>query len=121
MKKVIILVAMLLTGFLCIAQEDLKTVPMELVGVWKNLDNEFLKINLYGQFKRVKPNGAIVSEGKIEITASEYFLKQEIRVYRKDVDDHYSLGYVVNDNVFVVTKPHKPQEAWVFEKVTRNY
>jgi hypothetical protein len=103
------------------AQEPLKTVPMEIVGVWRNMDNEFLRIDLYGKFKRVKPNGVVISEGRIEVTSSEYFLEQEIRVYRDDVDDNYVLGYVINNRTFVVTKPHNKKEAWLFEKVTKNY
>ena len=40
-----------------------------------------------------------------------------IKVYRDDINDEYSLAYFIDKQTLVVSKPGKPQRAWLFYKV----
>lgn len=114
MKKTILLLLTMLTFSVSQAQkiEELNEVPQELVGVWRSFDNEFLRIGLRGNFQRVdgvtrqlQSSGTIVVEEDV------------IKVYRDDIDDEYSLAYFIDKQTLVVSKPGKPQRAWLFYKV----
>jgi hypothetical protein len=40
-----------------------------------------------------------------------------IKVYRQDINDEYELGYFINEQTFVVSKPGEPDRAWLFYKL----
>ena len=113
MKKTILVLLTILTFAISKAQEipELNKVPNELVGIWKNFDNEFLMIRLRGDFERVDSKGRRLAVGIIEVK------EDTIKVIRKDINDEYSLGYLVNDKTFVVSKPRQSNRAWLFNKV----
>ena len=113
MKKTILLLLTMLTFSVSNAQlEELNEVPQELVGVWKSFENEFLRIGLGGNFQRVDGvTRKIVSSGTIVVEDNR------IKVYRQDIDDEYELGYFVNEQTFVVSKPGEPNRAWLFYKI----
>lgn len=114
MKKTILLLLTMLTFSVSQAQEveQLNEIPDELVGVWKSFDNEFLRIGLRGSFIRVDGiTKKVMSSGTIVIQDNQ------IKVYRTDIEDEYSLGYFVNEQTFVVSKPKEPNRAWLFYKV----
>ena len=113
-KRFLILLAILSFGTSQAQEiEELNEVPQELVGIWKSFENEFLRIGLRGDFQRV--DGAtkkLLSAGTIVVEED-----RRIKVYRQDIDDEYTLGYFVNQQTFVVSKPGQPDRAWVFYKV----
>jgi len=113
MKKTILLLLTILTFSISKAQEipELNIVPDELIGIWKNFDNEFLIIRLQGNFERVDSNGRKLAVGIIEVK------EDTIKVIRGDINDEYSLGYLVNDKTFIVSKPRQSNRAWLFNKV----
>ena len=113
MKKTILVLLTILTFSISKAQEipELNTVPSELVGIWKNFDNEFLVIRLRGEFERVSAKGKRLAVGIIKVK------EDTINVIRTDIDDEYSLGYLVNDKTFVISKPRQSDRAWLFNKV----
>jgi len=113
MKKTILLVLSMLTFSVSNAQlEELNEVPQELVGIWKSFENEFLRIGLRGNFQRVDGvTRTVVSSGTIIVEDNR------IKVYRQDIDDEYELGYFVNEQTFVVSKPGEPNRAWLFYKI----
>ena len=113
MKKTILLLLSMLTFSVSNAQlEELNEVPQELVGIWKSFENEFLRIGLRGNFQRVDGvTRTVVSSGTIIVEDNR------IKVYRQDIDDEYELGYFVNEQTFVVSKPKEPNRAWLFYKV----
>jgi len=113
MKKTILLLLTMLTFSVSNAQlEELNEVPQELIGVWKSFENEFLRIGLGGNFQRVDGvTRKVVSSGTIVVEDNR------IKVYRQDIDDEYELGYFINEQTFVVSKPGEPNRAWLFYKV----
>jgi hypothetical protein len=113
MKKTILLLLTMLTFSVSNAQlEELNEVPQELIGVWKSFENEFLRIGLRGNFQRVDGvTRKIVSSGTIVVEDNR------IKVYRQDINDEYELGYFINEQTFVVSKPGEPDRAWLFYKL----
>ena len=114
MRKIILTLLAVLTFSVSQSQEieKLNEVPQELVGVWKSFENEFLRIGLGGNFQRVDGvTRKIVSSGTIVVEDNR------IKVYRQDIDDEYELGYFINEQTFVVSKPGEPNRAWLFYKV----
>ena len=113
MKKTILLLLTMLTFSVSNAQlEELNEVPQELIGVWKSFENEFLRIGLRGNFQRVDGvTRTVVSSGTIVVEDNR------IKVYRQDINDEYELGYFINEQTFVVSKPGEPNRAWLFYKV----
>jgi len=113
MKKTILLLLTMLTFSVSNAQlEELNEVPQELIGVWKSFENEFLRIGLGGNFQRVDGvTRKVVSSGTIVVEDNR------IKVYRQDINDEYELGYFINEQTFVVSKPGEPNRAWLFYKV----
>ena len=113
MKKTILLLLTMLTFSVSNAQlEELNEVPQELIGVWKSFENEFLRIGLGGNFQRVDGvTRKIVSSGTIVVEDNR------IKVYRQDINDEYELGYFINEQTFVVSKPGEPDRAWLFYKL----
>jgi hypothetical protein len=113
MKKTILLLLTMLTFSVSNAQlEELNEVPQELIGVWKSFENEFLRIGLRGNFQRVDGvTRKVVSSGTIVVEDNR------IKVYRQDINDEYELGYFINEQTFVVSKPGEPNRAWLFYKV----
>ena len=113
MKKTILLLLTMLTFSVSNAQlEELNEVPQELIGVWKSFENEFLRIGLRGNFQRVDGvTRKVVSSGTIVVEDNR------IKVYRQDINDEYELGYFINEQTFVVSKPGEPDRAWLFYKL----
>ena len=113
MKKTILLLLTMLTFSVSNAQlEELNEVPQELIGVWKSFENEFLRIGLGGNFQRVDGvTRKVVSSGTIVVEDNR------IKVYRQDINDEYELGYFINEQTFVVSKPGEPDRAWLFYKL----
>lgn len=113
MKKTILVLLTILSFGTSKGQDisELNTVPNELVGIWQNFDNEFLMIRLRGEFERVNSHGRRLAVGIIEVK------EDIIKVIRTDTDEVYSLGYLVNDKTFVVTKPRQINRAWLFNKI----
>jgi len=114
MKKTILLLLTMLTFSVSQSQEieELNQIPDELVGVWKSFENEFLRIGLRGNFQRV--DGVT---RKVESAGTIVVEDGRIKVYRADIKDEYTLGYFVNEQTFVVSKPGEPNRAWLFYKV----
>lgn len=108
MRKTVLLFALML-GSLAFAQ-DYNVVPNELVGIWRNLDDEFIRILTNGQFERWSSEGDLLARGVISIEEGQ------LLIHREDVNDEYLLFYILMDDVFVVCKPRSLQ-AWVFEKI----
>lgn len=114
MRKIILTLLAVLTFSVSQSQEieKLNEVPQELVGVWKSFENEFLRIGLRGNFQIVDGvTRKVVSSGTIVVEDNR------IKVYRQDINDEYELGYFINEQTFVVSKPGEPDRAWLFYKL----
>ena len=114
MRKIILTLLAVLTFSVSQSQEieKLNEVPQELIGVWKSFENEFLRIGLRGNFQRVDGvTRKVVSSGTIVVEDNR------IKVYRQDINDEYELGYFINEQTFVVSKPGEPDRAWLFYKL----
>ena len=109
MKKLILILS-LVVGSLAFGQED---VPYKMLGVWQNLDNEFVKIytNIDGNtfFQRVKGK-TVIASGQIIRSGNE------IHIVRSDKKDEYNLVFIIGDTNMVITKPRSDQ-AWLWNKV----
>jgi hypothetical protein len=81
-----------------------------LYGYWLNGDGEVLIIQTNNTFTR-RTASKILAAGKLDLVDGE------IRVIRTDIEDEYSLGFHVRKDIFVVTKPGYPQQAWLFTKI----
>ena len=109
MKKLILIFTLLVCS-LAFGQED---VPFKVFGVWKSVDNEFLRVyrdaNGEALFQRVR-NRVVKASGKIEIVDGEMHIK------RSDNKDNYSLAFFIGETTMVITKP-KSNQAWLWEKL----
>lgn len=109
MRKLFLILALFLTVSLTYGQRSTDLDP-SLYGYWLNGDGEVLIIELDNTFTRRTAN-KILAAGKLDLVDGE------IRVIRTDVDDEYSLGFHVRKDIFVVTKPGYPYQAWLFTKI----
>ena len=80
-----------------------------LYGYWMNTDGEVLLIQTNNTFVR-RTSTKIISTGRLEI------IEDDLRVIRTDIEDEYSLGFHVRNNIFVVYKP-RSEKAWLFTKI----
>jgi len=85
-------------------------MPQNLVGIWRNGDNEFLIVQPSGSFIRTDAERNALAVGKISFT------ENEIQVVRTDVKDQYALQYYLGNETFSVSKP-RSEQAWLFFKV----
>lgn len=108
MKKLILLLTLLFTFITTNAQLSDRLDP-NLYGYWINTDNEILYIQLNNTFIR-RTSTEIISSGRLEVVDGD------LRVIRVDIEDEYSLGYHVRNNIFVVYKP-RSTKAWLFTKI----
>lgn len=115
MKK--LLLVLLFLGSFAYGQKKEKIeyvdVPFEMYGVWKSVENEFLRItsNMQGatRFQRVKGRKLLAS-GEIRRTGNE------LHIIRSDKNDKYNLVFLLGSNTMVITKPNSTR-AWLWEKV----
>jgi len=115
MKKIVYL--FLFVSSLSVSQESLppnvsldSTLPQNLVGIWRNGDNEFLIVQPTGAFVRTDAQRNALAVGQIS------FMENEIQVVRTDVEDQYALNYYLGNETFSVSKP-RSEQAWLFFKV----
>ena len=115
MKKLLILLLALSTFTYGQKKEKIKyvDVPFEMYGVWKSVENEFLKIyTTYEgttEFQRVKGR-RLLSRGEIKRVGNE------LHIIRTDNTDVYNLVFVLGKGNMVITKP-KSDRAWLWEKI----
>ena len=81
-----------------------------LYGYWMNGDGEVLIIQTNNTFNR-RTASKILAAGRLEL------VNNEIRVIRTDIEEEYTLGFRVRNDIFVVTKPGFPGQAWLFTKI----
>lgn len=115
MKKIVYL--FLFVSTLSTSQESIpliplaeSTLPQNLVGLWRNGDNEFLIVQASGTFIRTDAQRNALAVGQISLT------ENEIQVVRTDVEDQYALQYYLGNETFSVSKP-RSEQAWLFFKV----
>ena len=108
MKKLILLLTLLFTFTTNNAQSSNDLDPT-LYGYWMNIEGEVLLIQPNNTFVR-RTSTKIISTGRLEI------VEDDLRVIRTDIEDEYSLGFHVRNNIFVVYKP-RSTEAWLFTKI----
>tara|TARA_B100001769_G_C21980851_1_gene527375 strand:- start:626 stop:958 length:333 start_codon:yes stop_codon:yes gene_type:complete len=108
MKKLILLLTLLFTFTTNNAQSSNDLDPT-LYGYWMNIEGEVLLIQPNNTFIR-RTSTKIISTGRLEI------VEDDLRVIRTDIEDEYSLGFHVRNNIFVVYKP-RSTEAWLFTKI----
>ena len=85
-------------------------MPQNLVGVWRNGDNEFLIVQPSGSFVRTNSKRRALASGQISI------IDGKLQVIRTDIEDEYHLKYYLGNETFSVAKPRSDQ-AWLFFKV----
>jgi hypothetical protein len=108
MKKLILLLTLLFT-FITINAQSFDRLDPTLYGYWMNTDGEVLLIQTNNTFVR-RTSTKIISSGRLEI------VEDDLRVIRTDIEDEYSLGFHIRNNIFVVYKP-RSSEAWLFTKI----
>ena len=110
MKK-IILFLFLFTSFL----SGQSGPNPEMYGLWKNLDGEYVSIQLNNTFQRFEINPITkqripISSGTLEV------VDNELHIVRKDTIDSYQLGFFVKMTTMVITKP-RSRRAWLWFKI----
>ena len=112
MKKLLFLVFIIST-FSYGQKVEYTDVPFEMYGVWKSVENEFLKIysDLDGKtlFQRVEGR-KILAKGEIKRVGNE------LRILRSDNTDEYNLIFVIGNGNMVITKP-RSDSAWLWDKI----
>ena len=110
MRKLFIIIALLFT-FNSVSGQKTEKIDPTLYGYWINLDNEVLIIQPNNTFTR-RTGSEILAEGKLMVKDGE------LLVIRTDIEEEYSLGFVVGEDIFVVTKPGiTPTQAWLFTRL----
>ena len=109
MRKLLLILFLLFTVGTSHSQKKTELNP-SLYGYWVNLDGEVLIIELNNTFTR-RTSNKILAAGRLEM------VNNEIRVIRTDIDEEYTLGFRVRNDIFVVTKPGSKNQAWLFSKV----
>jgi len=109
MRKLLLILFLLFSVSLTHSQKNTELNP-SLYGYWVNLDGEVLIIELNNTFTR-RTSNKILAAGRLEV------VDDEIRVIRTDIDQEYTLGFSVRNDIFVVTKPGTRDKAWLFSKV----
>ena len=108
MRKLILLFT-LLVGSLALGQED---VPYKVLGYYKNIDGELLKIykdSYTVRFTRTK-DVVVLAAGTISMDSGE------LLITRNDKDDQYKLVFYVGTTNIVIYKPRSTQ-AWVWYRI----
>jgi len=112
MKKLLLLLFIVST-YTYSQEVEYTDVPYEMYGVYRSVDNEFLKIysNLDGKtlFQRVDGR-KVVAKGEIKRVGNE------LRIIRLDYSDEYNLIFVIGNGNMVITKPRSDQ-AWLWDKI----
>ena len=84
--------------------------PQNLVGVWRNGENEFLIVQPSGSFVRTNSKRRALAIGQIS------FIDGNLQVVRTDIEDEYQLKYFLGNETFTLAKPRSDQ-AWLYFKV----
>ena len=87
----------------------------EIYGLWKNLDGEYVSIQLDNTFQRfeidpITKQRIPISNGTLEV------VNDELHIVRRDTIDNYKLGFFVNMTTMVITKP-RSRRAWLWFKI----
>ena len=88
-------------------------VPFEMYGVWRSVENEFLRIssdvNGATKFQRVEGR-RLLATGEIKRVGNE------LHIIRSDRSVEYDLVFMIRNGYMVITKPNSDR-AWLWEKV----
>lgn len=88
-------------------------VPFEMYGVWRSVENEFLRIssdiNGVTKFQRVKGR-VLLASGEIKR------IDNQLHIIRTDKKDEYDLVFIIGNGNMVITKPNSDR-AWLWDKV----
>ena len=87
----------------------------EMYGLWKNLDGEYVSIQLNNTFQRFEINPITkqripISSGTLEV------VDNELHIVRKDTIDSYQLGFFINMTTMAIIKP-RSDRAWLWFKI----
>ena len=115
MKKLLALLLVLSTFAYGQKKEKIEYVdiPFEMYGVWKSVENEFLRIsstiNGTTRFQRVQGRRLLAS-GEIKRIGNQ------LHIIRTDSEEEYDLIFILGNGNMVITKPNSDR-AWLWEKV----
>ena len=110
MRKLLVLLTVLLT-FNNVVSQKAQEIDPTLYGYWINMDNEVLIIQPDNTFTR-RNSTQILAQGKLMVKDGD------LLVIRTDVEEEYSLGFTIREDIFVVTKPGvTPPQAWLFTRL----
>ena len=110
MRKLFLIIVLLFT-FNGVQAQKVEKIDPTLYGYWINLDNEVLIIQPNNTFTR-RTGSEILAQGELMVKDGE------LLVIRTDIEEEYSLGFVVGEDIFVVTKPGIiPTQAWLFTRL----
>ena len=87
----------------------------EIYGLWYNQEGEFVEIdynNTFNRFIVIKGNKKkkILARGNIK------YVEKELRIFRSDTTDAYSLCYYIGNETMVICKP-RSTKAWLWLKL----
>jgi len=110
MRKLFLIIA-LFFSFNSLEAQKTKKIDPSLYGYWINLDSEVLIIQPDNTFTR-RNSTQILAQGKLMVKDGD------LLVIRTDVEEEYSLGFTIREDIFVVTKPGvSPPQAWLFTRL----
>lgn len=113
MKKLLVLLLVFSSFAYGQKEPEYTDVPFEMYGVWRSIENEFLKIytNFEGEteFQRVVGR-KLASRGIIKRVGNE------LHIIRKDTTETYHLIFAIGNGNMVITKPNS-DKAWLWDKV----
>ena len=114
MRKLLLLFLLTLSSFTYSQKtEEYTDVPFEMYGVWRSVENEFLRIssdvNGNTRFQRVEGRKLLAS-GEIKRVGNE------LHIIRSDSKEEYDLMFMIRNGFMVITKPNSDR-AWLWEKV----
>lgn len=113
MRKLLVLLLVLSSFAYGQKEPEYTDVPFEMYGVWKSVENEFLKIytTFEGttEFQRVIGR-RVVARGEIKR------VDNQLRIIRSDNTEEYNLVFIIGNGNMVITKPNSDR-AWLWDKV----
>lgn len=118
MKKLLLLLLALPMLFSMKSQSNEGQVDINIMGIWRNMDGEFVQItrnmDFEVTFQRIASNRQLVAKGKIN-SATEGNMEIE-RQYPQV--ESYTSNYILSPsgNTMVIMKPDG-EHAWLFEKI----
>ena len=113
MKKLVLFLSLMVSviGF----SQSSSSLPSEIYGIWRSVDNEFVSIYVDEEFRTVFERRSSGGQ-RLAIGTISYNENGEMCITRFDIKDQYSLAFIIGPSTLVITKPRSDQ-AWLWSKI----